>query len=275
MVMARSAIAVWPRVAHAVGPRLHEAASLAYKKPGTDSLAFTTCSANFNFLQGLATRTCSAVRAGPIWNNAQADTACPGECSKVELTWNRQWTTTQPGVIWVCGRCLKHGCRHSARSKLRAQRPNFWFNSAVPVFGARKGGDSLNLNTPWFCNAVVAGLFLVAGPGAVSAQDPAVVNADLIRVTLENDRVRVFEAVIEPGQREQPHSHPATVIHVVAGGRVRNHIPGGLTSEAEFLTGTTVYREPLVHWVENIGDTTIRVIVVELKDPGRAMESSK
>jgi hypothetical protein len=31
--------------------------------------------------------------------------------------------------------------------------------------------------------------------------------------------------------------------------------------------GDTVYREPLTHWAENIGTTTLRLIVVELKTP--------
>jgi beta-alanine degradation protein BauB len=108
---------------------------------------------------------------------------------------------------------------------------------------------------------------LFLGVTRVPAQDAAVVNASTVTVKIDNSRVRVFEAVLEPGQREQLHSHPSTVVHVIAGGKVRNHGADGGTSEAEFVTGTTVYREPLTHWAENIGSTTLRVLVVELKDP--------
>lgn len=114
--------------------------------------------------------------------------------------------------------------------------------------------------------ATVSLLLLLAGALGAAAQDPAVVNAKIIRVKIENSRVRVFEAVLEPGQREQPHSHPSTVVHVIAGGKIRNHSADGKTTESEFITGDTVYRDPLTHWVENIGETTIRVLVVELKD---------
>jgi hypothetical protein len=33
------------------------------------------------------------------------------------------------------------------------------------------------------------------------------------------------------------------------------------------VTGQTIYRDPLTHWAENIGTTTIRLLLVELKDP--------
>ena len=111
--------------------------------------------------------------------------------------------------------------------------------------------------------ALAAGIFLFAGTAI--AQDAAVVNAKTVHVTLDNDRVRVFEARLEPGDKENMHSHPASIVYVIAGGRVRNHAPDGKTSEAEMKAGDTVYREPVTHWAENIGTTTLRLIVVELK----------
>ena len=96
-------------------------------------------------------------------------------------------------------------------------------------------------------------------------QDPAVVNASTIMVKLENPRVRVLEATLKPGDKEKTHSHPAYVIYVIAGGKVRNHASDGTTSEAEFRTGDVLYCDPLTHSAENIGDTTIRLVLVELK----------
>lgn len=103
---------------------------------------------------------------------------------------------------------------------------------------------------------------------AARAQDPAVVNAKTIRVKLENERVRVLEATLHPGDKEQPHSHPAYVFYVIEGGRVRNHAADGTTSEAELKPGDVVYRDPLTHWAENVGTTTIRLVLVEMKKPG-------
>ena len=100
---------------------------------------------------------------------------------------------------------------------------------------------------------------------APTAPDPVVVNAKFIQVKLDNPRVRVFESVLKPGDREQRHGHPATVVYVVSGGKVRNHLDDGTVKEVEWKTGDTAYREPLIHWTENVGDTTVRVLIVELK----------
>jgi beta-alanine degradation protein BauB len=115
--------------------------------------------------------------------------------------------------------------------------------------------------------AAASGLLVFAGVGDAPAQDPAVVNAKTIRVKLENNRVRVFEAVLKPNDREQLHSHPAYVVHVIAGGRIRSHGTDGKTTEFELVTGDSLYRDPITHWAENIGSTTIRLVVVELKEP--------
>ena len=97
------------------------------------------------------------------------------------------------------------------------------------------------------------------------AQDPAVVNSKTIRVRFENDRIRVLEAILPPGAREQVHSHPAYVIYVLAGGRYRNYAADGKITEGTFQTGDVIYRDPLTHAAENIGDKPMHLILVELK----------
>jgi len=97
------------------------------------------------------------------------------------------------------------------------------------------------------------------------AQDPAVVNSKTIRVRFENDRVRVLEANLPPGVKEQVHSHPAYVIYVLAGGRYRNYAADGKITEGEFQTGDVIYRDPVTHAAENIGDKPMHFILVELK----------
>jgi beta-alanine degradation protein BauB len=97
------------------------------------------------------------------------------------------------------------------------------------------------------------------------AQDPAVVNSKTIRVRFENDRVRVLEAILPPGTKEQVHSHPDYVIYVLAGGRYRNYAADGKITEGKFQTGDVIYRDPLTHAAENIGDTPMHMILVELK----------
>src|SRR6267143_2681990 len=105
--------------------------------------------------------------------------------------------------------------------------------------------------------------FIVAA--ATYAQDPAVVNSKTIEVKFENDRVRVLEANLPPGVKEQVHSHPAYVIYVLEGGKYRNYAADGKTTEGELKTGEVLYRDPLTHAAENIGTTEMHMILVELK----------
>lgn len=114
-------------------------------------------------------------------------------------------------------------------------------------------------------SALLAAFTFIVWTTSVSAQDPAVVNAKTIKVKFENDRVRVLEAELPPGVKEQVHSHPAYVIYVQAGGKVRNYASDGKTTETELKTGDVLYREPLTHAAENIGNTTMHFILVELK----------
>jgi quercetin dioxygenase-like cupin family protein len=117
---------------------------------------------------------------------------------------------------------------------------------------------------------VVMFVLLVAGfvrgdASGTREQDPLTVNAKTIALKLENPRVRVLEATLKPGDKEQTHSHPAYVIYVIAGGKFRNHATDGTVTDGEFKTGDVIYRDPVTHWAENIGDTTIRLVLVELK----------
>lgn len=114
-------------------------------------------------------------------------------------------------------------------------------------------------------SAVIASVACVVWTSPVSAQDPAVVQAKTVKVKFENDRVRVLEAEVPPGVKEEMHSHPAYVIYVVEGGKFRNYAADGKTSEGELKTGEVVYREPLTHAAENIGTTTAHLILIELK----------
>ncbi len=97
-------------------------------------------------------------------------------------------------------------------------------------------------------------------------QDPADVNSKTIRVRFENDRVRVLEAILPPGSKEQVHSHPAYVIYVLAGGRYRNYAADGKITEGTFQTGDVIYRDPL---------TPMHFILVELKSEAASGTSAR
>jgi hypothetical protein len=106
--------------------------------------------------------------------------------------------------------------------------------------------------------------FFVSG---LSAQDAEKVNPKIVKLKLENEHVRVLEALSNPGDKELMHSHPANVVYVIQGAKLRITTGDGKTTEVELKTGDTLWREPLVHSAENIGTTQFHAIIVELKKP--------
>jgi hypothetical protein len=87
----------------------------------------------------------------------------------------------------------------------------------------------------------------------------------------ENDHVRVFEIRLKPGERGPFHVHDATYIWtVVAPGRGLQRFADGTLVVRDYALGETKYLvnspdDPLVHDLENVGDSTLRFVTVELK----------
>jgi quercetin dioxygenase-like cupin family protein len=106
-------------------------------------------------------------------------------------------------------------------------------------------------------------LFFVAG--AALGQDPVKVSPETHKVLLENDRVRVVDVRIKPGEKVPMHSHPAQVFYRASNYKIRSTSPDGKTEEYEGKAGEAVWREPLSHAVENVGTTELHVVHIELK----------
>jgi len=112
-------------------------------------------------------------------------------------------------------------------------------------------------------------LNLVLAVSVLSAQDAEKVSPKVVHLKFENERVRVLETVSNPGDKEGMHSHPASVVYVIAGGKLRISTPDGKSSEVEFKTGDTLWREPVTHAAENVGTTQVHAIIFELREPTR------
>ncbi len=147
----------------------------------------------------------------------------------------------------------------------RVTSPSVWRTRLIPFHLQLACEEAYLAGMRFTISAVVAALTLIVATSSVCAQDPVVVNAKTIKVKFENEKVRVLEAELPPGTKEQVHSHPAYVIYVQAGGKVRNYAAEGNTTETELKTGEVLYRDPLTHAAENIGTTTMHLILVEMK----------
>lgn len=88
--------------------------------------------------------------------------------------------------------------------------------------------------------------------------------SNLTCVLMDNERVRVLEATFQPGDRAAMHSHPDHVVYVIRGGRA-TITTEGKTETQEFNAGDAIFLKAQSHEVQNIGDTVIDLIVVELK----------
>ena len=92
------------------------------------------------------------------------------------------------------------------------------------------------------------------------------------RLWFENDRIRVWEVRLQPGERGPFHAHTRRYFWtVVDGGTGRQRSADGTVITREYHVGDTNYSEhspgdPMIHDFENAGDTPIRFVTVELLD---------
>jgi beta-alanine degradation protein BauB len=114
----------------------------------------------------------------------------------------------------------------------------------------------------WACAVAI----LMCGAIWGFAQDRKAVDPSM-KVLLENDRVRVQEHFLRPGEKVAMHSHPDKVIYAINDWTVRETLADGTTRVVEGKAGTARWGKATRHAVENIGATEVRNIVIELKAP--------
>ena len=101
----------------------------------------------------------------------------------------------------------------------------------------------------------------------VTGQDSARVAPKNVKVLLENNRVRVLEVRIKPGEKIPMHSHPAHITYALSDAKGQYTAPDGSSTVSEAKTNSVFWSEPVTHSSVNVGNTEIHAIVVELKDP--------
>src|ERR1700680_3556421 len=93
------------------------------------------------------------------------------------------------------------------------------------------------------------------------------------RLWFENDRIRVWEVRLQPGERGPFHSHTRRYFWtVVDGGIGRQRSADGTVITREYHVGDTSYSEhspaePMIHDFENAGDRVIGLVTVGLVGP--------
>jgi quercetin dioxygenase-like cupin family protein len=91
------------------------------------------------------------------------------------------------------------------------------------------------------------------------------ISPDVHEVIFENDTIRVLEVTVKPGVTVPMHTNPENINYILEGGTLRLVDPNASVVDVQ-LTERQVIPAPVGrHAVENIGQTTVRTLCIELK----------
>src|SRR5919108_6572660 len=107
--------------------------------------------------------------------------------------------------------------------------------------------------THFITGVLLATLMLGFVARTTIAQDVVKVAPEAYKVLFENDRVRVLEYRIKPGERDAMHSHPAYLIYPFTSAKAKFTFPDGKTIEREGEAGQVMWHETETHAIENVG----------------------
>lgn len=115
--------------------------------------------------------------------------------------------------------------------------------------------------------SVVLGLLIIPNSG-VNAQDPIKVAQNVYKkVLLNNDQVRVLQVEFAPGEVTAWHQHPNHVIYALTDGKLEITDKGKPANVLNIKAGDTMYLPAVTHMAKNLGTTTVKLVVTELKSP--------
>ena len=98
------------------------------------------------------------------------------------------------------------------------------------------------------------------------AQDPVTIAPkNYKKVLLENDNVRVLQFEMAPKEVIPWHTHPNHVFYVLSGGKIEITDKGKEPVTIDVKAGDAVFIPAVTHMARNIGTTTIKLVITEIK----------
>lgn len=107
--------------------------------------------------------------------------------------------------------------------------------------------------------------FLIACSPLALGQEPAKVGPTIYRQKFANERARVFEITFKPGQSIGMHAHPDHVVYILSGGALSITEQGKKPVTINGKAGDTFFIPAQKHSAKNVGKTTVRALVTELR----------
>ncbi len=95
--------------------------------------------------------------------------------------------------------------------------------------------------------------------------DPLAVAANVYKLVMENEHVRVLDARFAPGAKAVMHDHPNHVVYVLADGKLKITTPDGKSMNVDLKAGQAIWMPVGQHAAENLGKAEAHNLVVELK----------
>ena len=97
--------------------------------------------------------------------------------------------------------------------------------------------------------------------------DPLLLAPENYKLLMENDQVRVFDVRIQPGEKLRLHANGPSVIYVFNDGRLQHTYEDGTTVVTTAVAGALIWDEAEAHETQNVGETDIHSLKIELKTP--------
>ena len=116
--------------------------------------------------------------------------------------------------------------------------------------------------------ATILSLACVSHPSAALAEEPArpQSTAYAYKVAFENESVTVMQVRLKPGDTIPMHFHPHHVVYITSPGKLRFAFPEAPPMVSETKIGEVYWGPAGNNSTENIGQTEVNAVVVELKD---------
>ena len=94
-----------------------------------------------------------------------------------------------------------------------------------------------------------------------------VISPKLYRHLADTLGIRMLEGIYKPGDSSIMHNHPDFALYVLEGGLVELTAKDGAKQNIEFKKDMAVVMPADVHSAKNIGNTTLKLVVVEVDRP--------
>ena len=118
---------------------------------------------------------------------------------------------------------------------------------------------------------LITAVLLALSHGA-AAQTTKDLGSDVLKLTLDNEKVRVYQANFKPGAKLPARAFPNHLIYMVTDGTLVFETAGRTGYEMSFKAGEAQWFPAQTRGMENDSDQEVRLLIVEVKDtlPGAA-----